>query len=91
MATNVRRKSYAISQADEVVSVAHAKAHFSAVLVGVEKKRRSVTILKRGRPIAQIVPMQNKTPSLYGSMRGTVIELGDIVGSLGEEWTIGEE
>jgi hypothetical protein len=35
--------------------------------------------------------MQNEMPSLYGSMRGTVVELGDIVGPTGEEWTVGDE
>jgi prevent-host-death family protein len=85
-----QNKKMTASSSNEV-SVAHAKAHFSSVLDSVEKRRRPVTILKRGRAIAQIVPMQNEMPSLYGSMRGTVVELGDIVGPTGEEWTVGDE
>jgi prevent-host-death family protein len=85
------RKQATSSQATQEVSVAQAKAHFSSVLDSVEKRRRPITILKRGRAIAQIIPMQQEAPALYGSMRGTVVELGDIVGPIGEEWTIGDE
>jgi len=73
------------------VSVAQAKTHLSELLTRVEKRRHPVTILRRGRPIAQIVPFQTETPALYGSMRGTVVELGDIVGPTGEDWGFGDE
>lgn len=77
--------------ADRAMSLASAKAHFSEVVTSVEQRRQPVTILRRGQPVAQIVPMQVDVPSLYGSMRGTVVELGDIVGPTSEEWTVGEE
>ncbi len=72
-------------------SIADAKAHFSEVVSTVEQRRQPVIILRRGRPIAQIVPMQQQASSLYGSMRGTVVEVGDIVGPTGGEWSVGEE
>jgi len=76
----------------ETVSVADAKSNFSSVLSRVEKRRLPVTILRRGIPIAQIVPL---TPparkSHYGYMEGTVQVLGDIVGPSGEEWTLSDE
>lgn len=73
------------------ISVAEAKAHLSSVIAEVEKRRRPVTILKRGRPVAQIVPVPIEAPTLYGSMRGTVVELGDIVGPTGEDWGFGDQ
>lgn len=73
------------------VSVAEAKAHLSSLLNRVEKRRHPVTIFRRGRAIAQLVPMQADSPILYGSMRGTVVELGDIVGPSGEDWGFGDE
>ena len=76
----------------ETVSVADAKSNFSSVLSRVEKRRLPVTILRRGIPIAQIVPL---TPparkSHYGYMEGTVQVLGDIIGPSGEEWTLSDE
>ena len=76
----------------QAISVAEAKAHLSAVLSHVEKKKKPITIVRRGVPIAQIVPISAIQPvSGYGWMRGTVQELGDIVGPTGIEWTAGDE
>jgi prevent-host-death family protein len=76
----------------ETVSVADAKSGFSSLLSRVEKRRLPVTILRRGVPIAQIVPLAAPArKSHYGYMEGTVRELGDIVGPSGEEWTLSDE
>jgi prevent-host-death family protein len=73
------------------VSLAKAKATLSAVIDGVEQKNRPVTILRRGVPVAQIVPFPKAGPQqLKGSMAGTGRELGDIVSPLGVEWELGE-
>ncbi len=74
------------------LSLAKAKATLSAVVDGVEQKRLPVTILRRGIPVAQIVPFpQTPAPKLRGSMAGTARELGDIVSPLGIEWTVDGE
>jgi prevent-host-death family protein len=75
----------------EALSIAEAKTHFSSVITRVEKKQIPVTILRRGVPVAQIVPIPGATiPPLRGSMAGTARELGDIVNPYLEEWTVGE-
>ena len=84
-------KRSASPKAEAGTSLAEAKAHFSKVVTRVEQRRQTVTILRRGRPVAQIVPIVEAAPSLYGSMRGTVVELGDIVGPAGEGWTVRDE
>ncbi len=74
------------------LSLATAKATLSAVVDGVEQKRLPVTILRRGVPVAQIIPFPGvPAPKLRGSMAGTARELGDIVSPLGVEWTVGDE
>jgi prevent-host-death family protein len=74
------------------LSLAKAKATLSAVVDGVEQKRVPVTILRRGIPVAQIVPFPKKpAPKLRGSMAGTVRVLGDIVSPLGIEWTVSQD
>ncbi len=76
----------------KAVSIADAKATLSSLVTGVETKRIPVTILRRGVPVAKIVPIeQRKAVSGYGWMRGTVTELGDIVGPTGVEWDAGDE
>ena len=77
---------------NHVLSLADAKAHFSSVVAGVQRTRTPVTILRRGIPVAEIVPITEKeATSGYGCMRGTVQVLGDIVGPTGEEWTLKDE
>ncbi len=78
-------------ESPQSVSVAYAKAHFSSVVSAVQKKRNPVTVLRRGVPVAQIVPLSDTPASLFGSMLGSVQVLGDIVGPTGVEWTLKEE
>jgi prevent-host-death family protein len=73
------------------MSVAKAKANFSSLITGVQKKHGSVTILRRGVPVARLVPIEDEPFSLYGCMRGSVTELGDVVGPTGVEWSVGDE
>ncbi len=74
------------------VSVAEAKAHLSSLLKGVESKHSPITIHRRGKPIAQIIPFPEASkPSLLGSMRGTGRILGDIVTPYMDEWTVDAE
>jgi prevent-host-death family protein len=90
MATAVHK--YSNSSKTATLSLAKAKATFSAVVDGVEKKRRPVTIVRRGIPVAQIVPFPDTpAPKLRGSMEGTARELGDIISPIDVEWTVGDE
>ena len=86
----LRMERAAIAQ--KSASVASAKANLSALLKCVEQSRVEVTLLRRGVPVAKIVPIAEAgLPSGYGWMRGSVRELGDIVGPSGEEWDTGDE
>ena len=89
MGSTLRKKS---PKPARVMSVAAAKAHFSSVIAGVQEQRNSVTILKRGVPVAEIIPVAEPASSSgFGWMRGSVQELGDIVGPTGVEWTLKDE
>jgi prevent-host-death family protein len=88
-----KKKAHLVALASSIktISVADAKANLSSVLNGVQQKKTPVTILRRGIPIAQIVPFAPADASLYGSMRGTVQEIGDIISPTGVEWVAGDE
>lgn len=63
------------------------KAQCLSILDRVQRKRTSVIILKHGKPVARLVPMEtDPMPALYGSMKGTVREIGDIVSPIEDEW-----
>lgn len=88
MAVSTKKKS----EPTAAMSLAEAKATLSAVVNRVEQKRLPITILRRGVPVAQIIPFPDTpAPQLRGSMAGTARELGDIVSPLGVEWTVGDE
>ena len=54
----------------------------------VAKTREPVVITKRGKEVAQLVPVQPEPESLFGYMKGTVKFVGDIMAPLEEEWSV---
>ena len=54
-----------------------------AILDDVAKTHREVVITKRGKPVAQVVPIKASKPR---SLLGSVIEKGDIVAPLDQQW-----
>lgn len=69
------------------IPVTQFKAHCLELVETVHRKRTSVIISKHGKPVAKLVPIDSEpVPSLYGSMKGTVHEIGDIVSPIDVEW-----
>jgi len=63
------------------------KAQCLAILDTVQRTRTTVVISKHGKPVAKLVPMETgPAPSLYGSMKGTVRKMGDIVSPIEDAW-----
>ena len=63
------------------------KARCLALLDEVNRTHQVITITKRGKPVARVVPLEEEKPrSLFGFFAGHVVEEGDIVSPTGEEW-----
>ncbi len=64
------------------------KAKCLKLLDEVAEKRQTLVITKRGKPVAEVIPMPAlpKKGSLFGSMRGSGIITGDIISPLDVEW-----
>lgn len=60
------------------------KAKCLALLDEVSESGRHVVITKRGRPVAQVVPVED-LPSLEGS----IVREGDLISPLDETWNVG--
>ncbi len=70
-----------------MVGAAEAKTHLLRLLEEVERTREPVTITKRGKPLAQLVPMkQTEQPSIFGFLKGSVIIHGDIEEPIDPDW-----
>ena len=62
------------------------KAKCLKLLEDVAEKRQPLIITKRGKPLAQVIPMPAKHQDIVGSMKGSVTILGDIISPLDVEW-----
>jgi len=57
----------------------------------VAEGHEEIVITKRGKPIAKLVPIEEKPlKPLFGSMRGTGAILGDIISPLDVRWEADE-
>ena len=61
------------------ISAAEFKAKCLALMDEVQETGKELIITKRGKPVAKLVAVTTKRPSLIGSMKGTVEILGDII------------
>ncbi len=73
------------------VAAAKAKTHFLQLLDEVDRDREPITITRRGRVIAQLVPASepqtlSKFDQVFGRMAGTIKITGDIVSPDWEQW-----
>lgn len=67
------------------------KAKCLKLMNEVRQGRESITITKRGTPVAKLVPVEEKeSRSLFGFLKDSVIIRGDIVSSTGEKWDADE-
>ena len=68
------------------------KARCLSILDTVQRKRTTVVISKHGKPVAKLVPLDaDPVPSLYGSMKGTVRYVGDIMSPIEDEWNAAKD
>ena len=70
----------------KTVSTSELKAHCAQVIDDVARGRGPITVTKRGRPVARIVPVSAARPDLFGCLKGTVKILGDIVEPVDVTW-----
>lgn len=65
---------------EQNISVGEFKEHCLRLMNEVSSHKISITITKRGKPIARLVPIDTESStSLYGRMKGSMIIHGDII------------
>ena len=69
------------------VSAGQFKATCLQVMEQVKRTRQSVTITKRGKAVAKLVPVDEPGQApLFGRLKGSMVIRGDLVARLGEAW-----
>jgi len=73
----------------EKVPLAAFKARMSEYVERVEREGATFALTKRGRVMAELCPPKPaKRKSIFGSMKGRIKILGDIVSPLDVEWNV---
>ncbi len=82
-----KKLSKKLRSAPQSLSASKAKAHLLELLDTVDRDRTPITITKRGRPVATLIPVAGKPKtSIFGHMKGSVTILGDVVGPEPDVW-----
>lgn len=77
---------------NKYVSAAQFKANCLRLMDEVAQQRRPITITKRGKPVAKLVPIEEEPIALVGYMAGTAKICGDIISPIEDAaWTGDEE
>jgi antitoxin (DNA-binding transcriptional repressor) of toxin-antitoxin stability system len=70
----------------KTIPVTEFKSQCLSVLRDIEEHHESIAIEKRGKTIAQVIPVADSSQSGYGCMRHSVTVNSDITEPLNEEW-----
>lgn len=71
---------------NDTIGAGEFKAKCLKILDEVQQQRKPVTILKRGKPVAKLVPVNERSSAFIGSMKGTMEVLGDIIAPIDVKW-----
>ena len=62
------------------------KAECLRLMDEVARRRVPIIITKRGKPVAKLVPIDERVPDVFGCMAGTVTIHGDIIEPIDVKW-----
>ena len=71
---------------DEYIKAGEFKSKCLKIMDKVKKTKRRIIITKRNKPVAQLLPIEEKAVAAYGCMKGTIEILGDIISPIDEVW-----
>ena len=70
-----------------VIAAGEFKAKCLELMERVKRNHEEIVITKYGKPVAKLVACQERpVKSIFGCMKGTAIEIGDITAPLDVEW-----
>jgi prevent-host-death family protein len=68
------------------VTAANFKTNCLRLMDEVARRRVPLVITKRGKPVAKLVPLNDRPIDIFGRMAGTIKICGDIIEPTGEVW-----
>jgi len=75
-----------------VITAANFKTNCLRLMDEVAKRRTPLVITKRGKPVAKLVPADEKPVDIFGRMAGTIKICGDIISPIEDlDWAADAE
>ncbi len=68
------------------ITAAQFKAQCLHLMDVVASSREEITITKRGKPVARLIPVVESVKPVFGFLKGHIKEEGDIVSPTGGQW-----
>ena len=68
------------------IKASEFKAKCLKIMDEVAATGEGVLITKNGVPVAELVPARRKPKALFGSMKGSVTYMGDIISPIDVQW-----
>lgn len=68
------------------IQASHFKAKCSKLMNEVNEKHISIVITKYGKPVAKLVPFEDKPVDFFGCLKNTVTINKDIVAPIDTHW-----
>ena len=76
----------AVDETGPQITAAAFKANCLRLMDEVAKRRVTIVITKRGKPVAKLVPVSEEPIDIFGRMADSIRICGDIIGPTGEIW-----
>jgi prevent-host-death family protein len=68
------------------ISAAEFKATCLDLMDAVERTHASVIVTKRGRAVARLAPVRERSRAAFGLLKGRIAVRGDIIGPIDVTW-----
>jgi len=79
-----------MDSAKQFIAAGEFKAKCLQLMDEVNQWHHELIITKHGKPVARLVPYEEKPPTLFGCMTGTMQVTGDIIAPMEDHWAVNE-
>ncbi len=75
-----------VTKKTRTIKASEFKARCLKLMDEVAKTGEEIVITKNGRPVSKLAPVQERPKTLFGALKGSIIEYGDIISPIDVEW-----
>lgn len=73
------------------IAISQFKSHCLELIEKLQTDHQSIVITKRDKPIAKVIPFDNKKTSLFGILKDKAEIKGNIIEGINEKWEADNE